>query len=69
MNKHRRYAPAIKKIAEYIVDRCNTFAKLTDSLFDNREQFSLPEDKEFMDWLEDKAPPFPPFLGREESII
>jgi hypothetical protein len=69
MNRHPRYAPAIKKIAEYIADRYNTFAKLDDSLFDNRENFSMPKEKEIKDWLKDIASPWIPFPGREESII
>jgi hypothetical protein len=69
INRHPRYAPTIKKIAEYIADRYNTLAKRGDSLFDNRENFNLPGEKEIIDWLEGIKTPWISFPGREESII
>ncbi|NIM13751.1 MAG: hypothetical protein GTO45_16880 [Candidatus Aminicenantes bacterium] len=69
INRHPRFAPKIKKIAEYIADRYNTLAKLGDSLFDNRENFNLPGEKEIIDWLEGIETPWISFPGREEIII
>jgi hypothetical protein len=68
MNKHPYFSPKIKEIAEYIFDRWNTFKELGDSLFDNNENFTLPEEKEIMGWLMGIKKHQTPLSWREVNI-
>jgi hypothetical protein len=67
INRHPLFAPAINKIAKYIDDRYDKLVKLGDSLFDNDDNFKLPEEKEIMDWLKGITKHRTPLSWREES--
>jgi hypothetical protein len=67
LNRHPRFAPAIREIANYICDRYNELRALPKGVFDDYEQFSLPNETEIGSFLNITAgfrTPFP----RGESL-
>jgi len=52
MSKHPRFAPEIRKIAEYIAARCQAFDALSEDACKNCSEFTLPTEEEIREWLE-----------------
>jgi hypothetical protein len=62
ISQHRDYALKIKKIAEYIADRCMTLEALDEDPCGGCESFTLPPEEEIRHWIEEvkgSRMPFP----------
>ncbi len=52
MNRHPRYAPEIKKIAEHIYECGNMFSGIKKELFSDDLELPIPSEAEVLPWLE-----------------
>jgi len=64
MGRHPRFAPEIKRIAEYIAARCQAFDALPEDPCSNCSEFTLPTEKDIRKWLEGITEPRQPLPGR-----
>lgn len=67
MSRHPRYAPEIRKIADYIAARYNALKALTEDPCRDCNAFALPTEAEIIDWLRSVARPPSAFPMREAN--
>ena len=65
LRKHRLYSSEIRKIADYIADRCKAFDKLGQDPFSGCQKFKLPDKDFIVNWLGELAPLQTPFVLRK----
>lgn len=60
------YAEKIKKIAEYVQERCSELLLIEETACKTCDVFDFPSEKDISDWLEIMLPPKPKLPSREE---